>query len=222
MKARTNGLGKEFFFAGSCNRSSYKPQAKKILLSHIWPGPWLQVSHTTRPGATKRQNWPSGWCIGLQSWLRGFDAQLDHLYDACTSLPQKSQAAIKWLEIRKKKERDYFHCLQLLCTLLKSLLIQTLTTGSRNCCCDKNSFKFFVLKIEIKKEKKMGAIAKKYTSKRKQPKKASDIFELKLNIFVRLALLPLLHLVSTWFHSILLFLRIKSSWRKNCGVSYWV
>ena len=47
-------------------------------------------------------SWPSGWCIGLRSWLRGFDAQLGHLYDACASLPQKYQAAIKWLEIRKK------------------------------------------------------------------------------------------------------------------------
>ena len=36
--------------------------------------------------------------------LGGFDAQLGHLYDACTSLPQKSQAAIKWLEIKKKKK----------------------------------------------------------------------------------------------------------------------
>ena len=35
-------------------------------------------------------SWPSGWCIGLRSWLRGFDAQQRHLYDACTSLPQKS------------------------------------------------------------------------------------------------------------------------------------
>ena len=34
-------------------------------------------------------SWPSGWCIGLRSWLRGFDAQLGHLHDACTSLPQK-------------------------------------------------------------------------------------------------------------------------------------
>ena len=33
---------------------------------------------------------PSGWCIGLRSWLRGFDAQLGYLHDACTSLPQKS------------------------------------------------------------------------------------------------------------------------------------
>ena len=41
--------------------------------------------------------------LGSESWLRGFDAQLGHLYDACTSLPQKSQAAIKWREIRKKK-----------------------------------------------------------------------------------------------------------------------
>ena len=49
-------------------------------------------------------SWPSGWCMGLRSWLRGFDAQLGHLYNACTSLPQKSQAAIKWLEIRKKKK----------------------------------------------------------------------------------------------------------------------
>ena len=53
----------------------------------------------------RRMSWPSGWCIGLRSWLRGFDAQLGHLYDACTSLPQKSQAAIKWLEIRKKKKK---------------------------------------------------------------------------------------------------------------------
>ena len=74
-----------------------------------------------KKGATRRQHfrytfheksihkhstwsWPSGCCIGLRSWLRGFDAQLGHLYDACTSLPQKSQAAIKWLEIRKKKK----------------------------------------------------------------------------------------------------------------------
>ena len=50
-------------------------------------------------------SWPSGWCIGLRSWLRGFDAQLGHLYDAYTSLPQKYQAAIKWLEIKKKKKK---------------------------------------------------------------------------------------------------------------------
>ena len=53
----------------------------------------------------KALSWPSGWCIGLRNWLRGFDAQLGHLYDACTSLPQKSQAATKWLEIRKKKKK---------------------------------------------------------------------------------------------------------------------
>ena len=35
-------------------------------------------------------SWPSGWCIGLRSWLRWFDAQLGHLHDACTSLPEKS------------------------------------------------------------------------------------------------------------------------------------
>ena len=34
-------------------------------------------------------SWPSGWCIGLRSWLRGFDAQLGHLHDACTLLLQK-------------------------------------------------------------------------------------------------------------------------------------
>ena len=27
---------------------------------------------------------------GARSWLRGFDAQLGHLHDACTLLPQKS------------------------------------------------------------------------------------------------------------------------------------
>ena len=47
-------------------------------------------------------SWPSGWCTGLRSKLRGFDAQLGHLHDACTSLPQKSSAAIKWLEIKNK------------------------------------------------------------------------------------------------------------------------
>ena len=47
-----------------------------------------------------------GWCIGLQSWLRGFDAQLGHLHDACTSLPQKFQAAIKWLAIKKKRSTE--------------------------------------------------------------------------------------------------------------------
>ena len=47
--------------------------------------------------------WPSGWCIGLRSKLRGFDAQLGHLHDACTTLPQKSSATIKWLEIKKKR-----------------------------------------------------------------------------------------------------------------------
>ena len=56
-------------------------------------------------GRQPLDRWPSGWCIGLRSWLRGFDAQLGHLYDACTSLPQKSQAAIKWLQIRKKKKK---------------------------------------------------------------------------------------------------------------------
>ena len=54
---------------------------------------------------TLPKSWPSGWCIGLRSWLRGFDAQLGHLYDACILLPQKSQAAIKCLEIRKKKKK---------------------------------------------------------------------------------------------------------------------
>ena len=48
----------------------------------------------------------SGWCIGLRNWLRGFDAQLAHLHDACASLPQKFQTAIKWLEIINKKKRD--------------------------------------------------------------------------------------------------------------------
>ena len=48
-------------------------------------------------------SWPSGWCIGLRSWLRGFDAQLGHLHDACTSLPQNSYAAIKWLKKLQKK-----------------------------------------------------------------------------------------------------------------------
>ena len=56
-----------------------------------------------------QSSWPSGWCIGLRSWLRGFDARLGHLYDACTSLPQKSQAAIKWLEIKKYvAQSDFF------------------------------------------------------------------------------------------------------------------
>ena len=37
--------------------------------------------------AKKTWSWPSGWCIGLRSWLRGFDAKLGHLHVACTSLP---------------------------------------------------------------------------------------------------------------------------------------
>ena len=46
--------------------------------------------------------WLVFWAPKLAS---RFDVQLGHLYDACTSLPQKSQAAIKWLEIRKKKKK---------------------------------------------------------------------------------------------------------------------
>ena len=45
--------------------------------------------------------------MGLRSKLRGFDAQLGHLHDACTSLPQKSLGAIKWLEIKIRKKRLY-------------------------------------------------------------------------------------------------------------------
>ena len=43
-------------------------------------------------------SWPSGWCIGLRSWLRGFDAQLGHLHDACTSLLQKSKLQLSGLK----------------------------------------------------------------------------------------------------------------------------
>ena len=49
-------------------------------------------------------SWPSGWCIGLRSRLHGFDAQLGYLHDACSTLPQKFSAAIKLLEITKKKK----------------------------------------------------------------------------------------------------------------------
>ena len=42
--------------------------------------------------------------VGALRSEAGFDAQLGHLHDACTSLPQKSLAAIKWLEIKKKKK----------------------------------------------------------------------------------------------------------------------
>ena len=60
------------------------------------------VTKITLPKASDvTWSWPIGWCTGLQSWLRGFDAQLGHLRCACTSLPQKFQAAIKWLEITK-------------------------------------------------------------------------------------------------------------------------
>ena len=47
--------------------------------------------------------------VGALRSEAGFDAQLGHLHDACTSLPQKSLAAIKWLEIKKKKisKRDF-------------------------------------------------------------------------------------------------------------------
>ena len=54
-------------------------------------------------------SWPSGWCIGLRSWLRWFDAHLGHLHDACTSLSQKSEAAIKWLEKKKKGSKPDNH-----------------------------------------------------------------------------------------------------------------
>ena len=50
-------------------------------------------------------SWLSGWCVGLRSWLRGFDAQLGHLHDARTALLQKPLAAIKWLEITKQKNK---------------------------------------------------------------------------------------------------------------------
>ena len=54
------------------------------------------VAKITLPKASgSTWSWPSDWCIGLRSWLRGFDAQLGHFHDACASLPQKSQAAIK-------------------------------------------------------------------------------------------------------------------------------
>ena len=43
-------------------------------------------------------SWPSGWCIGLRSWLRGFDAQLGHLHDACTSLLQKPKLQLSGLK----------------------------------------------------------------------------------------------------------------------------
>ena len=46
--------------------------------------------------------WLVYWAPKLASRV---DAQIGHLYDACTSLPQKSQAAKKWLEIRKKKKK---------------------------------------------------------------------------------------------------------------------
>ena len=61
------------------------------------------VTKITLPKASDvTWSWPSGWCTGLRSWLRGFNAQLGHLRYACTSLPQKIQGAIKWLEITKK------------------------------------------------------------------------------------------------------------------------
>ena len=66
----------------------------------------IKVQYSSFLDGTKcTWSWPSGWCIGLRSWLRGFDAQLGHLYDACTSLPQKSEAAIKLLETKKKKKK---------------------------------------------------------------------------------------------------------------------
>ena len=33
--------------------------------------------------------------LGSEASFAGFDAQLGHLHDACTTLPQKSSAAIK-------------------------------------------------------------------------------------------------------------------------------
>ena len=52
-------------------------------------GRQLEISkEATLLGVTLDRSWPSGWCIELRSWLRGFDAQLGHLHDACTSLPQ--------------------------------------------------------------------------------------------------------------------------------------
>ena len=44
-----------------------------------------------------------GRVVGVLGSEAGFAGSM--LYDACTSLPRKSQAAIKWLEIRKKKKK---------------------------------------------------------------------------------------------------------------------
>ena len=46
--------------------------------------------------------------VGVLGSEAGFAGSM--LYDACTSLPRKSQAAIKWLKIRKKKKKKlHFH-----------------------------------------------------------------------------------------------------------------
>ena len=61
------------------------------LATNYWGGQEMAYMHQTSvPIHEFNRSWPSGWCIGLRSWLRGFDAQLGHLHDACTSLPQKS------------------------------------------------------------------------------------------------------------------------------------
>ena len=107
-------------------------------------------SNPSRINHNSTWSWPSGWCIGLRSWLRGFDAQLGHLYDACTSLPQKSQAAIKWLEIRKKKKRinhnNYSNLILLLAAYLNNIAFVVLKRYSQQKSCTKvHKFFYFVL-----------------------------------------------------------------------------
>ena len=66
-----------------------KLECRKLLEHEMELDISLQKLHC-RKNLTGTWSWLSEWCIGIQSWLRGFDAQLGHLHDACTSLPQKS------------------------------------------------------------------------------------------------------------------------------------
>ena len=56
-----------------------------IAKSQSMRGQKVKISKNSQMGTW---SWPSGRCFGLRSRLRGFDAQLGHLHDACTSLPK--------------------------------------------------------------------------------------------------------------------------------------
>ena len=48
-------------------------------------------------------SWPSGWCIGLRSWLRGIDAQLGHLemwLSCCNDFSRAILSLCQWLVIQ--------------------------------------------------------------------------------------------------------------------------